>query len=306
MDLAKFDLNLLKTLLVLLQEKNTNKAAERLNTSQPAVSRTLAKIREEFDDPLFIRQSRGLKLTPKAEELAISLPKIFEALEGTLKNDSFSPKQLTGKIKIAMNGFVIETHGYQICQAIKKDAPNISIELHSFTQTTADDLINGELDFALNYYPIDVSKELRQVPVGLFTYAGICNINHPMANKTIDLQEVFNYPLAGLIVPEFNFKTMLAPQYSDRDITNQPEFRSQQVNPILKALENSNMLFIAPQSLMDVLDPKKYALIEVEDKLKRHEMKIALIYNTKYMNSEKFNWLEKLVDNILPPKMTKH
>lgn len=88
-DLSKLDLNLLKTLLVLLQEKNTNRAELRLNSSQPAVSRTLAKIRKEFDDPLFIRQSRGLKLTPKAEELARTLPKIFDDLQSTLSGGDF-------------------------------------------------------------------------------------------------------------------------------------------------------------------------------------------------------------------------
>ncbi|AJR08827.1 LysR family transcriptional regulator [Photobacterium gaetbulicola] len=69
MQLDNFDLNLLKVLVVLLQEKNTRKAAERLGISQPAVSRALVKIRSHFDDPLFIRQPRGLKLTPKAQGL---------------------------------------------------------------------------------------------------------------------------------------------------------------------------------------------------------------------------------------------
>ncbi|WP_375319840.1 hypothetical protein [Aliivibrio logei] len=49
------------------------------------------------------------------------------------------------------------------------------------------------------------------------------------------------------------------------------------------------MLFIASQGLMDNLDPEKYAIIKVEGDLKRHEIKIALAYNSKYMNSAKFN-----------------
>ncbi|MGF1901675.1 LysR family transcriptional regulator [Aliivibrio sifiae] len=306
MDLSDFDLNLLKTLLILLQEKNTNKAAERLNTSQPAVSRTLAKLRNKLDDPLFIRQSRGLKLTPKAEELAIHLPKVFSELEMVLQGKSFEPARLSGTMKIAMNGFIIETHGYQICQALTKDAPNIDIELHSFSQKTAIELVNGELDLAISYYPLDISKELRQVPIGRFTFGCICRIDHPLANQKLDMQEIFTYPLAGLIVPEFNSKTMLATKFSEDEILKKPMLRCQHVNPILKAIESSDMLFIAPQSLMGSLDQTKYALIKVEDHLKRHEMKIALTYNSKYMNSAKFNWIEKITDNILPPKMTRH
>ncbi|WP_202906894.1 LysR family transcriptional regulator [Vibrio mexicanus] len=59
MNIHQLDLNLLKTLLVLLKEKSTSRAAERLNTSQPAVSRTLAKLRLQLNDPLFFRESRG-------------------------------------------------------------------------------------------------------------------------------------------------------------------------------------------------------------------------------------------------------
>lgn len=304
MDISKLDLNILKTLLVLLQEKNTNKAAERLNTSQPAVSRTLAKIREEFDDPLFIRQSRGLKLSPKAEELAISLPKIFSDLQHTLQGDSFSPEQLTGQMKIAMNGFIIETHGYQICEAINKDAPNLNIELHNFSPKTAAELINGEFDFAINYYPLDISKELRQVPIGLLTFIGICRVDHPLAHQHIPLQDIYNYDLVGLIVPEFNLHTMLAQTFSTQEVTKHPNFRSQTVNPLLNYIEHRDSIFIAPKSLLETLNNHKFSYVTIDDEQKRNQIKVGLFYNSKHMNSAKFKWIEKIVDNILPPKMT--
>ena len=47
------DLNLLKTLLVLLDQKHISKSSELLFITQPAVSKQLSKLREMFDDPLF-------------------------------------------------------------------------------------------------------------------------------------------------------------------------------------------------------------------------------------------------------------
>ena len=105
MNLENFDLNLLKTLLVLMQEKNTNRTAERLGTSQPAVSRTLAKLRRELNDPLFIRHSRGLILTPRAEQIAQELPEIMNSLELALQNIRFDPSKQTGELSLALNGF---------------------------------------------------------------------------------------------------------------------------------------------------------------------------------------------------------
>lgn len=300
MELEQLDLNLLKTLLVLLQEKSTSKAADRLDTSQPAVSRALAKLRIQLNDPLFFRESRGLKLSPKAEELAVRLPLIFENLADMLSTAEFLPHLLTGKLRIAMNGFVIETHGYKICSAIKQVAPNLEIELHCYGSESTSELINGKLDFAISYYPLALSKELRQVPVGRFRFAAIVRKQHNLAGQKLSLEQALAYELAGLIVPEFNNKGMAVFNYVEPAIELKPKFRSQALNPILNAVKESNLLFVAPQSLLDMIDKNQYALVEVSDEQARNEVKIGLIYNTKYMGSQKFQWLESICKQILP------
>lgn len=81
---TEIDLNALFILLVVYRERGVTRAAERLNVKQPAVSNTLAKLRIHFQDPLFIRHSRGLTPTPKANEimrvLAPALMNIQEVL----------------------------------------------------------------------------------------------------------------------------------------------------------------------------------------------------------------------------------
>ena len=68
--LARIDLNLLVALHILLQEGSVSRAAERLNITQPAMSKTLGRLRETFDDPLFVRSKRGIQPTPRAISLA--------------------------------------------------------------------------------------------------------------------------------------------------------------------------------------------------------------------------------------------
>ncbi|WP_459782736.1 LysR family transcriptional regulator, partial [Photobacterium sp. R1] len=58
--LARLDLNLLVCLHVLLQECSVTRAAQRLFLSQSAVSKSLARLREQFDDALFVRSAHGL------------------------------------------------------------------------------------------------------------------------------------------------------------------------------------------------------------------------------------------------------
>lgn len=81
---SDIDLNSLLTLLVVYREQCVSKAAERLNVKQPAVSNTLAKLRCQFADPLFIRHSRGVTPTPKAVAIVESLGPAFVQIEKTL------------------------------------------------------------------------------------------------------------------------------------------------------------------------------------------------------------------------------
>ncbi|WP_301668063.1 LysR family transcriptional regulator [Neisseria basseii] len=68
--LQTLDLNLLKAFSVLMDERNVSKAAERLAITQPAMSGVLTRLRDNFDDPLFVRVQRGVVPTNRALELA--------------------------------------------------------------------------------------------------------------------------------------------------------------------------------------------------------------------------------------------
>lgn len=64
--LARLDLNLLFTLQLLLQELSVSRAAKKLNVTPSTVSKSLGKLRDWFDDPLFVKTPTGLAPTPLA------------------------------------------------------------------------------------------------------------------------------------------------------------------------------------------------------------------------------------------------
>jgi DNA-binding transcriptional LysR family regulator len=80
-NLHRLDLNLLRTLDVLLSENNVTRAAQRLNLSQPSVSIQLARLREIFADPLLMPGPRGMQPTARADELRQPLRAALAALE---------------------------------------------------------------------------------------------------------------------------------------------------------------------------------------------------------------------------------
>ncbi|MCT9872364.1 LysR family transcriptional regulator, partial [Paenarthrobacter aurescens] len=62
--LSSLDLNLLLFLQLLLQERSVTTAAKRMNVTTSAVSKSLAKLRDWFDDTLFVKTPLGLLPTP--------------------------------------------------------------------------------------------------------------------------------------------------------------------------------------------------------------------------------------------------
>ena len=83
--LGRIDLNLLIILQVLLEERNGSRAARRLHLSQSAVSKALGRLRETFDDPLFVRSAYGLDPTPRALDLQLQLQPILLSLDNLIQ-----------------------------------------------------------------------------------------------------------------------------------------------------------------------------------------------------------------------------
>jgi DNA-binding transcriptional LysR family regulator len=84
--LLGIDLNLLLTFLVVFRERNVSEAARHLRVSQPAVSGSLVRLRQCFDDPLFLRRNRKMQPTPKAQEIADALLPAMLQIESVIRH----------------------------------------------------------------------------------------------------------------------------------------------------------------------------------------------------------------------------
>ena len=104
--LSKIDLNLLVSLQILIEECSVSAAARRMSITQPAMSKTLGRLRDTFNDPLFVRSKRGIQPTPRAQAIAVELPALLAATEALLDAGDFSPNSYKGEITIAISEYV--------------------------------------------------------------------------------------------------------------------------------------------------------------------------------------------------------
>ncbi|RYF36005.1 MAG: LysR family transcriptional regulator, partial [Comamonadaceae bacterium] len=76
----------------LMRERSVSRAAARLFLSQPAVSASLNRLREAFDDPLFTRTSHGVVPTARAQALAPQVEAVLGGIAGLLDGgEPFNP-----------------------------------------------------------------------------------------------------------------------------------------------------------------------------------------------------------------------
>ena len=91
-DIRSLDVGMLRTFDALMRERSVSRAATRLFLSQPAVSASLNRLRETFDDPLFTRTARGVEPTARAEALAGQVERVLAELSAMLEpGDAFDP-----------------------------------------------------------------------------------------------------------------------------------------------------------------------------------------------------------------------
>lgn len=151
------DLNLLPVLFVLLQTRSVTGAARKLGISQPAVSRSLAQLREAFQDPLMIRTNRGMELTHRGEELIAPIQDWLTTTTSLFTTKTFDPQTLDRKFRIASTDFGVLSVIAPALPAFRAQAPRAAMDIVPFSDTMIAKLSSGELDLIVTGMEPDLS-----------------------------------------------------------------------------------------------------------------------------------------------------
>lgn len=198
--LIRTDLNLLVALQILLEERNVTRAAERLSVSQPALSKTLQKLRDSFEDELFTRTAHGLVPTPRAEELARELPALLESVERVLGDEGFDPAIYDGSFKILLPPILSEALLPGLMSELCEIGPGVQVVTAEVTPDYQDKLKKGEADFAA-FVALETERDILAEPIATIAPRCYMRIDHPLVGKELSLQEFLAYPHLRLYLP---------------------------------------------------------------------------------------------------------
>ena len=183
------DPKLLQLFEQLYATRSVTRAAQSLGLEQPTVSIRLRKLRRHVGDPLFVRTSRGMQPTPRAEAL---LEPVREALAGLRRimgePPGFDAATAERRFRIAMTDATQITMLPRLLSHLRVAAPRVAVDVEHISPYTGRALESGDIDLALGFLPaLDAGFYQRR----LFLQDFVCLINarHPRIRGALSLRQ---------------------------------------------------------------------------------------------------------------------
>lgn len=192
-------LNNIQVFLTVLNEGSFRKAANELGYTQAGISYAIQTLETELGIPLFIREKKGVRVTPEAQylipyfkQMDLDSKKLFQAI-----NDINNLEHGSLRIQIFDS---ISIHWIpSIIQKFKKDYPGISIELISEEDSLIAEnmVLTGEVD--CGFFLTDVTASIDTFPLKREGLRAIISPDHELAgSKSFPLSKLSAYPYISM------------------------------------------------------------------------------------------------------------
>jgi DNA-binding transcriptional LysR family regulator len=297
--MEQLDLNLIPYLVAMHDKRSVSSAARSLGVSQPRVSSALGRLREYFDDPLFVRTARGMEPTPRAEAL---VPAAREALEriqrGMVETQRFDPATTTDVFSIALSDVGEIVFLPRLLRAFAELAPRARLRSVSLPPREIERGIEaGEVDLAVGYFPDLGGNNFFQKR--LFTHRFIClmRTSHPLAAEKLTLER-FTSCGHAVVRAEGRSQELLENYLERNRIRRQAVLETSHFMSLPFILAKTDLIATVPHAIgyAYVAEHASITLTEPPFKLPRYDLKQH--WHRKFANDPRVTWLRGLVASL--------
>jgi len=179
----------LEALLWIAQLGGFGAAAQKLHTSQSAVSKRIHELETYFGTPLFDRSQRTARLTEKGEEMFSIARRLLADRDMAIAQ--FKKEDVVERrLRIGITELGAMTWLHRLVESIQNHYPKVTIEPDvDVSAHLKDKVLTGELD--LVFVPAAFSDDrLQSTPIGDFSSAWMCKPGMLSSNKVYRLYEL--------------------------------------------------------------------------------------------------------------------
>lgn len=281
---SDINLNLYKIFYEVASSGSISSASKKLIITQSAVSKAIKKLEDDLNTNLFYRNSKGVKLTDKGEELFFYVEEAFNNLIAAERTMIESKTLNKGKISIGVPSQIGSFYIFEDITNFHKKYPNIEITIISKSTTQLLKLLERhEIDFIIDTSPINskmsdiVIKPLIEVE-NCFVIKSNSSIS---ASKITSIKDLANYPLVLPIKGTDNRKQLdkLFEKYGIELANVINIHTSEMIAGSIK--KDLGIGYIIYDVIKDNIENGEFKVLKVKEKLPR--VTINLVYIEKYL-----------------------
>ena len=193
LDLMSLDFAALRTLRLVHSHGSFSRTAEVMGLAQSTVSYTISRLREVFNDPLFVRQGQGIVPTPRCSEIVAQASNLLDRFEALAAPREFDPQVASLDVGISCNYYERVTIIPEVARVLRRQAPGIRLKIITSTVRGKRQLTQSESDILIGPIQIEDAGYFKR---SLFTeeYVCIMDADNPLARAPLSVDAYVQAP----------------------------------------------------------------------------------------------------------------
>lgn len=253
---------------------NITQAAKILLNNQPNLTRAIKTLESELGCPLFIRNNRGMKLTPEGERLFAHIRIALENIEAGEAEIIESRNLEKGSVFVAASEVALHCVLLPVLKQYRTLYPGIRLKISNHSTPQAVDAIkNGIADIAVVTTPTLPSAMIEEVTVRRFHEVAVCSSAFSeLLESKVSFAELLSYPMISLGTQTKSFE-LYSEFFAEEGLHYQPETEAATADQILPMVKADLGIGFIPRGFLSGVDG--VYIIETEKPLPEREIRIV-------------------------------
>ncbi|WP_117233016.1 LysR family transcriptional regulator [Vibrio maerlii] len=292
---------LIPTFVAIVEEKNYTRAAKKLGVSQSAVSQSVNKLRELFDDVLFIRNRHGVEITQYAQDIYPSLSRAIKDIALSLpRNQRFDPATCNKEFTISGLSVLNNSFLPKVMQYLSEHAPMVKLcVLPLEMEEVAHKLRLQEFDFVLEG-DLGQHNQLQSAKLLDEQLCVVCRPDHPRLTGDAITQEMY---LSEKHIA-YTHQHVSENYFSDRDLgmiktleERNVVLRVSNAVDLVNMAKSTDCIALAPRkALSAILDQYQLAILEPD--FLKEPIPVSLFWHPSRNNEPHHRWFREVCQTI--------
>jgi DNA-binding transcriptional LysR family regulator len=294
-----FDLNLIPVLRALVTHRSVTRAAAALMVSQPQLSRSLARLRQQCGDALLVRAAGGMEPTDTALQLIEAFgPALDTAAALLAERRDFVPAAAERTFKLSMNDYEAAVLMPALLQQVLKDAPGVQLAVISKRPVDVPNALeHGLIELAIGRFT-KPAIALRFKPLFEETMVAVVRAGHPLAGRRVSVTR-FAAQRHLLVSPggHGDFRGLLDDQLDALGLTRRVVLSMSQFLVAPWVAAQSDTVLLLPRRLLPMVGAWGLRTLSVPLQMPRFQ--ISMLWRERSQREPAHRWLRQTVVGAL-------